>query len=143
MLYRVISQIYNLFFQAKLKVAGYELHKKLATLFSIVCLIPSIIISAFSIITLNTGLDGWFSKKISTAVSQSVEVSNRYLIEHQNAMKGEVLKFAKKQLNNKAITFASNEVKIAYFLNNYVNKNNLTDGINRFKKYSCKFKVCI
>ena len=128
LLYRVISQIYNLFFQAKLKVAGYELHKKLATLFSIVCLIPSIIISAFSIITLNTGLDGWFSKKISTAVSQSVEVSNRYLIEHQNAMKGEILEFAK-QLNDKAISFASNEAKITYFLNEYVNNNNLTDAV--------------
>ena len=128
LLYRVISQIYNLFFQAKLKVAGYELHKKLATLFSIVCLIPSIIISAFSIITLNTGLDGWFSKKISTAVNQSVEVSNRYLIEHQNAMKGEILEFAK-QLNDKAISFASNEAKITYFLNEYVNNNNLTDAV--------------
>ncbi len=128
LLYKVISQIYNLFFQAKLKVAGYELHKKLATLFSIVCLIPSIAISAFSIITLNTALDGWFSKKISTAVSQSVEVSNRYLIEHQNAMKGEILEFAK-QLNDKAISFSSNQNKITSFLNYYVNKNNLTDAI--------------
>ena len=92
--YKVFKQIYNLFFQAKLKIAGYELHKKLAVLFSIVCLMPSIIISAFSIFTINTALEGWFSKKISTAVSQSVEVANKYLIEHQNAMKGEVLEFA-------------------------------------------------
>ena len=48
-------------------------------------LMPSIIISAFSIFTINTALEGWFSKKISTSVSQSVEVANKYLIEHQNA----------------------------------------------------------
>ena len=46
--YKVSNQIYVLFFQAKLKIAGYELHKKLAVLFSVVCLMPSLIISAFS-----------------------------------------------------------------------------------------------
>ena len=126
--YKVSNQIYVLFFQAKLKIAGYELHKKLAILFSIVCLMPSLIISAFSIYTINTALEGWFSEKISTAVSQSVEVANKYLIEHQNAMKGEILEFAK-QLNNKAIFFSSNKDKISKFLNYYISKNNLTDAV--------------
>ncbi len=126
--YKVFKQIYTLFFQAKLKIAGYELHKKLAVLFSIVCLMPSIIISAFSIFTINTALEGWFSEKISTAVSQSVEVANKYLVEHQNAMKGEVLEFAK-QLNDNAISFSSNQDKISKFLNFYISKNNLNDAV--------------
>ena len=126
--YRVYKQIYTLFFQAKLKIAGYELHKRLAVLFSIVCLMPSIIISAFSIFTINTALEGWFSEKISTAVSQSVEVANKYLIEHQNAMKGEVLEFAK-QLNDNALSFSSNKDKISKFLDFYISKNNLTDAV--------------
>ena len=126
--YKVFKQIYTLFFQAKLKIAGYELHKKLAVLFSIVCLMPSIIISAFSIFTINTALEGWFSEKISTAVSQSVEVANKYLVEHQNAMKGEVLDFAK-QLNANAISFSSDQEKISKFLNFYISKNNLTDAV--------------
>ena len=126
--YKVIKQIYTVFFQAKLKIAGYELHKKLAVLFSIVCLMPSIIISAFSIFTINTALDGWFNEKISTAVSQSVEVANKYLVEHQNAMKGEVLEFAK-QLNDKAVSFSSNQEKISKFLDFYIAKNNLTDAV--------------
>ncbi len=128
LIYKVVKQINRLFFQAKLKIAGYELHKKLAVLFSIVCLMPSIIISAFSIFTINTALEGWFSEKISTAVSQSVEVANKYLIEHQNAMKGEVLEFAK-QLNVNAISFSSNQEKISKFLNFYISKNNLTDAV--------------
>ena len=126
--YKVFKQIYTLFFQAKSKIAGYELHKKLAILFSVVCLMPSIIISAFSIFTINTALEGWFSEKISTAVSQSVEVANKYLVEHQNAMKGEVLEFAK-QLNDKAISFSSNQDKITKFLNFYISKNNLNDAV--------------
>ena len=126
--YKVFKQIYTLFFQAKLKIAGYELHKKLAVLFSVVCLMPSIIISAFSIFTINTALEGWFSEKISTAVSQSVEVANKYLVEHQNAMKGEALEFAK-LLNDNAISFSSNQDKINKFLNFYISKNNLTDAV--------------
>jgi len=126
--YKVFKQIYTLFFQAKLKIAGYELHKKLAILFSVVCLMPSIIISAFSIFTINTALEGWFSEKISTAVSQSVEVANKYLVEHQNAIKGEALEFAK-LLNDNAISFSSNQDKINKFLNFYISKNNLTDAV--------------
>ena len=126
--YKVFNQIYTLFFQAKLKIAGYELHRRLAVLFSIVCLMPSIIISAFSIFTINTALEGWFSEKISTAVSQSVEVANKYLVEHQNAMKGEVLEFAK-QLNDNAVSFSSNQEKISKFLDFYISKNNLTDAV--------------
>ena len=126
--YKVFKQIYTLFFQAKLKIAGYELHKKLAVLFSVVCLMPSLIISAFSIFTINTALEGWFSEKISTAVSQSVEVANKYLIEHQNAMKGEVLEFAK-QLNDNAVSFSSNREKISKFLNFYISNNNLNDAV--------------
>ena len=51
LLYRVVKQIYNLFFQAKLKIAGYELHKRLAILFSVVCLISfsSPVMTPFSI----------------------------------------------------------------------------------------------
>ena len=105
-----------------------NLHKKLAVLFSVVCLMPSIIISAFSIFTINTALEGWFSEKISTAVSQSVEVANKYLVEHQNAMKGEALEFAK-LLNDNAISFSSNQDKINKFLNFYISKNNLTDAV--------------
>ena len=89
---------------------------------------PSIIISAFSIFTINTALEGWFSEKISTAVSQSVEVANKYLVEHQNAMKGEALEFAK-LLNDNAISFSSNQDKINKFLNFYISKNNLTDAV--------------
>ena len=95
---KVSKQVYNLFFLSKLKIAGHQLHQRLAILFSAVCLMPALIISAFSIITLNTALDGWFNKKISTAVTQSVEIANQYLLEHQNAMRGEILDFAN-QLN--------------------------------------------
>ena len=49
-------------------------------------------------------------------------------MEHQNAMKGEVLEFAK-QLNDKAVTFSSNQEMISKFLDFYIAKNNLTDAV--------------
>ena len=77
---------------------------------------------------MNTALDGWFNSKISTAVSQSVKVANHYLLEHQNLMRGEILKFAN-QLNANAIKFSSKKKFINNFLNFYVSKNNLTDAV--------------
>ena len=43
-------------------------------------------------------------------------------------MKGEVLEFAK-QLNDKAVSFSSNQQKISKFLDFYIAKNNLTDAV--------------
>ncbi len=126
--YKVVKQLNFIFFQTKFKIAGHQLHQKLALLFSAVCLMPAFIISAFSILTLNSALEEWFNKKISTAVTQSVEVANQYLVEHKKAMKGKVLDLAN-QLDRNSVRFSSNEKKINDFLDNYVVKNNFADAI--------------
>ena len=40
----------------------------------------TIMLSLFAVFILNTTLNGWFNKKISTAIVQSVEVANKYLL---------------------------------------------------------------
>jgi len=56
-------------------------------------------------------LNGWFNKKISTAIAQSVEVANKYLFEHQNAMRGDILELAN-VLNVNANILSSDKKKI-------------------------------
>lgn len=112
----------------KLKKAGNELHNKLIFIFSVISLTPTLIISIFSVLIFDTALNSWFNPIISSAVSQSEKVANQYLLEHQNAMRGDILQFAN-ILNVNAINLSSNKNKFSKFIDNYSRKNNLSEAI--------------
>lgn len=112
----------------QLKKAGNELHNKLIFIFSAISLTPTLIISIFSILIFDTALNSWFNPIISTAVSQSEKVANQYLLEHQNAMRGDILEFAN-ILNVNAINLSSNKNKFSKFIDNYTRKNNLSEAV--------------
>ena len=112
----------------QLKKAGNELHNKLIFIFSVISLTPTLIISIFSVLIFDTALNSWFNPIISSAVSQSEKVANQYLLEHQNAMRGDILEFAN-ILNVNAINLSSNKNKFSKFIDNYSRKNNLSEAI--------------
>ena len=112
----------------QLKKAGNELHNKLIFIFSVISLTPTLIISIFSVLIFDTALNSWFNPIISSAVSQSEKVANQYLLEHQNAMRGDILEFAN-ILNVNAINLSSNKNKFSKFIDNYTRKNNLSEAV--------------
>ena len=112
----------------QLKKAGNELHNKLIFIFSVISLTPTLIISIFSVLIFDTALNSWFNPIISSAVSQSEKVANQYLLEHQNAMRGDILEFAN-ILNVNAINLSSNKNKFSKFIDNYSRKNNLSEAV--------------
>ena len=112
----------------QLKKAGNELHNKLIFILSVISLTPTLIISIFSVLIFDTALNSWFNPIISSAVSQSEKVANQYLLEHQNAMRGDILEFAN-ILNVNAINLSSNKNKFSKFIDNYSRKNNLSEAI--------------
>ena len=122
------KNIISFFKDVKSKKAGQELHKKILFTFSIIALAPTIVIALFAIFIFDTTLNGWFNKKISTAITQSVEVANKYLLEHQNAMRGDVLELAN-ILNVNSSVLSSDKKKFNKFLNNYTLKHNLSEAV--------------
>jgi len=63
--------------------AGAGLHVRMVVLFGLIAVTPAILVSVFSALFINYGLDVSFSKQINTAVSQSGIVANAYLKEHR------------------------------------------------------------
>ncbi|MDC3116360.1 ATP-binding protein [Alphaproteobacteria bacterium] len=112
----------------KLEKAGQELQKKILLIFSIIALTPTLIISFFSIFIFDAALSGWFNKKISTAISQSVEVANQYLDEHQSGMRGDILELVNLININSAI-FSSDKKKFNNFLDKYTRQHNLSEAV--------------
>ena len=79
---------------SKRGAAGARLHARLVGLFSLLAVTPTIIIAVFSVIMFDFGLQGWFSKRVRTAVSESVAVAEAYLAEHQQVIKADILAMA-------------------------------------------------
>jgi len=82
----VFRRIINLFRERKRRLAGYQLHWRLAILFSIISVLPSLIVMGFAIFVLDYSLRGWFNDRISTAVEESVTIANSYLEEHKRSV---------------------------------------------------------
>jgi len=76
-------------------LAGAKLHARLVGLFSLVAMAPAIVLAVFSVVFFNFGLQGWFSDRVSTAITDSLEVAEAYLEEHRQTINADVLAMAK------------------------------------------------
>ncbi|HEV2186054.1 MAG TPA: PAS domain-containing sensor histidine kinase [Stellaceae bacterium] len=84
-------------------LAGSRLQVRLVVLFSLIAVTPTIIVAVFSYLFFSFGIESWFSDKVRTAISESVEVADAYVKEHQQAIRADALGMAN-ALNQYAAT---------------------------------------
>jgi two-component system nitrogen regulation sensor histidine kinase NtrY len=63
--------------------AGSQLHLRLAGVFAFVAMIPTILVAVFATLTVNFGLEGWFSDRVQRVVVNSLEAAEAYEAEHR------------------------------------------------------------
>ncbi len=63
--------------------AGSNLHLRLVRFFTLIALVPTVIVAVFAAITLNFGLEGWFSDRVRNVVSNSLAAAQAYEDEHR------------------------------------------------------------
>ena len=68
--------------------------KKYIGFFTLFTLIPSILISIFSLFLFSFALEKYLDKKITTAVNNSYEIAKNYLIEKRNKIESEIVLIA-------------------------------------------------
>ncbi|HUD52958.1 MAG TPA: PAS domain-containing sensor histidine kinase [Parvibaculum sp.] len=74
--------------------AGAKLHARLVAMFAVVAVMPAIIVAVFAAVTLNRGLDAWFSERTQTIISNAQTVAEAYLSEHHHVLRGDALAMA-------------------------------------------------
>ena len=124
----IVNRISFFYQNYKLKKTGQELQKKILLIFATIVMTPTLLIAFFSIFIFDTALSGWFNKKISTAISQSVEVANQYLEEHQSAMRGDILELVN-IINSNSNNLSSDKIKFNKFLDKYTLSYNLSEAV--------------
>lgn len=62
--------------------AGSRLHMRLTGAFALLALVPTVSVALFAGLTVNIGLEGWFSDRVSSVVGNSVAAAQAYEEEH-------------------------------------------------------------
>jgi two-component system nitrogen regulation sensor histidine kinase NtrY len=126
---------------------GINSNKKYITYFSLFTLIPSILISIFSLFLFSFALEKYFDKKVTTVVNNSYELAKNYVAELQDKVRSEIILIAFD--TNKSANFLNDNPKeYSRFLNTQkvirkideihiidINKNLLFSNIEDKTKY--------
>ena len=97
-------------------ISGSRANRKYITFFALFTLIPSILISLFSLFLLSFALDKYLDKKITTAVNNSYEIAKSYTEEARTKTQSEILLIAYDI--NKSINFLNTNInQFQSFLN--------------------------
>jgi len=67
----------------RVRSAGSKLHMRLTRVFTLIALVPTVVVAIFATITLNFGLEGWFSDRVRQVVGNSLAAAQAYESEHK------------------------------------------------------------
>lgn len=108
--------------------AGSRLHVRLVALFAALSVTPAIIVSTFSLMFFDLGIETWFSERVRTAVTESRAVAESYLIEHRNNIRTDALRMAR-DLNRDARQLQLNKSVLDRTLEIQLRVRDLTEAI--------------
>ncbi len=131
---------------------GITSNKKYITYFSLFTLIPSVLISIFSLFLFSFALEKYFDKKVTTVVNNSYELAKNYVAEVQDKVKSEIVLIAF-DTNKSAKFLNDNSKEYSRFLNTQklirnideihiidINKNLLFTNLEDESKYTPPIK---
>ncbi len=74
--------------------AGSKLHLRLSTLFATIALVPTVTVAVFATLSLNVGLEGWFSDRVSRVVGTSLAAAEAYQFEQERDLRTDTAELA-------------------------------------------------
>lgn len=74
--------------------AGARLHVRLVTMFALVAVLPAVLVAIFATVTLDRGLDAWFSARTRAIIDGAQTVAESYLREHTQVLRSETIAMA-------------------------------------------------
>ncbi len=79
----VLQKVAGLIAARRARSAGSQLHLRLTGVFAALALIPTVSVAIFAGLTINIGLEGWFSDRVRQVVGSSLAAAEAYEDEHR------------------------------------------------------------
>ena len=124
----VAYRLVRLWSRRRQGLAGAQLHTRLVMLFSVVAVIPTIVVAIFSVLLFDFGIRSWFSERIGTAVDASQLVAESYLEEHRQNIRGDALAMAN-DLNRDASVLNNRPTQLIKVIRAQASIRNLTEVV--------------
>lgn len=106
----------TLLVQARVKgQAGAGLQVRMVAMFATVAAVPALLVAVVAMISLNQGLDQWFSERTRTIVESSRLVARSYLLEHSQVLRDDIIWVAN-ELEQARGTFETDRTKFQRIL---------------------------
>lgn len=109
-------------------LAGARLHGRMVALFSLVAIMPTMVMVVFTLFFFEAGLQSWFSEKVRTVVSNATSVAEAYIQEHQKVIKADLLGMAN-DLDANALMLSQNRALLEQSLTLHARLLSLSEAI--------------
>src|SRR5438128_10244506 len=123
----IAKRLFQVWAERRRGLAGSRLQVRLVVLFSMIAVLPTIIVAVFSYLFFSFGIEAWFSDKVRTAISESLAVADAYVREHQQAIRADALAMSN-DLDRSASTLQLNPQYLAPVLTAQAAMRSLTEA---------------
>lgn len=82
----ILFRVAQLFFARRAKSAGSRLHMRLMGVFAGLALLPTVLVAVFAMLSINIGLEGWFSDRVRSVLGSSLDAAEAYAQEHRSEL---------------------------------------------------------
>lgn len=90
----VMQRVANVIAARRAKSAGSRLHLRLTGTFALLALIPTVLVAVFAVLSINFGLEGWFSQRVGNVLSNSLNAAQAYEGEHKVELRRDAVDLA-------------------------------------------------
>jgi two-component system nitrogen regulation sensor histidine kinase NtrY len=92
-------------------LAGARLHVRLVTMFSAIAVVPAILVAAYAIISLNLGVQAWFSDHVKAALYSARNTASHYEASQEGLIVGDAYEIANSIEHDPELFDANNRVR--------------------------------
>jgi len=79
----VLQRVARMIAARRSRSAGSRLHLRLTGVFALMALLPTVMVAVFAMLSVNMGLEAWFSDRVGRVVDSSVAAAQAYEEEHR------------------------------------------------------------
>lgn len=108
----VLGQVGTLIAARRAKSAGSRLHLRLIGAFTLLALVPTVTVAVFAGLTVNIGLEGWFSDRVRQVVGSSLTAAEAYEQEHREGLTQDAIVLARFLDNARAVDFYISDAEL-------------------------------
>lgn len=112
----VLGQVARLVAARRARSAGSRLHLRLTAVFAMLALIPTVIVAVFAGLTVNIGLEGWFSERVRQVVGSSLSAAEAYEQEHRENLAQDARALARFLETTRQVNVFVNDAELRQFL---------------------------